>query len=84
MKPILGGICFALGLLCAGGLFFSTVRTAWSPIEVRFAARDAGKVPAHWRTFGSRTSTLANGARRAINPANALLNYGYRITAVGA
>jgi CRISPR-associated endonuclease Cas1 len=52
---------------------------AWSPIGVRFATRDAAKVPDHWRTFGSRTSTLANGARRAINPANALLNYGYAI-----
>jgi hypothetical protein len=33
MKAILGGICFVLGLLSAGGLFFSTVRMAWSPIE---------------------------------------------------
>jgi hypothetical protein len=33
MKAILGGICFVLGLLCAGGLFFSTIRLAWAPIE---------------------------------------------------
>jgi hypothetical protein len=33
MRAFLGGICFILGLLCAGGLFFSTVRLAWSPIE---------------------------------------------------
>jgi CRISPR-associated endonuclease Cas1 len=52
---------------------------AWSPVEVRFAARDAAKVPAHWKRFGSRGSPLAAGARRAINPANALLNYCYAI-----
>jgi hypothetical protein len=33
MKAILGGICFVLGLLCAGGLLFSTIRLAWAPIE---------------------------------------------------
>jgi CRISPR-associated endonuclease Cas1 len=58
--------------------------SAWSPIEVRIAARDAAKVPAHWRTFGSRTSTLANCARRAITPANAILNYAYAILEVEA
>jgi CRISPR-associated endonuclease Cas1 len=51
----------------------------WAPIEVRFAARDATRVPAHWRTFGTRGSPLAAGARRAIGPANAILNYGYAI-----
>jgi CRISPR-associated endonuclease Cas1 len=57
---------------------------AWSPVGVRFATRDAAKIPTHWHCFGSRTSTLANGARRAITPANAILNYAYAILKVEA
>lgn len=50
---------------------------ALAPLEVRFARRDASAVPTHWRTFGRRSSPLANGPRTAANPANALLNLTY-------
>lgn len=52
---------------------------AWHLVPVTFAKRDAARVPAHWLTFGQRGSLVANGPRRATNPANALLNYLYAI-----
>jgi hypothetical protein len=54
-------------------------RNAWSAIEVRFAKRDQGRVPAHWRTFDMRRSPVSGASRNAANPANALLNYLYAI-----
>lgn len=59
----------------AAGAYWSALSAA----PVRFARRDAERVPAHWRTLGSRTSPLTGGARLAANPANALLNYLYAI-----
>jgi CRISPR-associated endonuclease Cas1 len=52
---------------------------ALAPVEVRFARRDVERVPAHWRSFGGRSSPLANGPRVAANPANAVLNYLYAL-----
>lgn len=52
---------------------------ALAPLELRFARRDADRVPSHWRTFGGRSSPLANGPRVAANPANAVLNYLYAL-----
>jgi CRISPR-associated endonuclease Cas1 len=55
----------------AAAAYFS----AWAPIAMRFARRDAERVPAHWRTVGPRTSALTGSPRLATNPAQALLNY---------
>jgi CRISPR-associated endonuclease Cas1 len=52
---------------------------AWRSMEVRFARQDAGRLPPHWTTFGSRTSPLTGGPRLAANPANAILNYLYAL-----
>jgi CRISPR-associated endonuclease Cas1 len=52
---------------------------AFAPLAVRFARRDAELVPSHWRTFGGRSSPIANGPRMAGNPANAVLNYVYSL-----
>jgi CRISPR-associated endonuclease Cas1 len=56
---------------------------AWSAtVTCRFAAREAGKVPAHWSHFGSRASQLRRSGRSprdAADPINALLNYGYAL-----
>lgn len=52
---------------------------AWETIPIRFARRDEGRVPEHWRVFGTRTSPLTGSPRLAANPANALLNYLYAI-----
>jgi CRISPR-associated endonuclease Cas1 len=52
---------------------------AMANLPVRFARRDADVVPSHWRTFGGRSSPLANGPRLAANPANAVLNYLYAL-----
>jgi len=53
--------------------------SAWSGVELRWARRDAERIPGHWRRFGSRTSPLTGGPRLAANPANAVLNYLYAI-----
>ena len=50
-----------------------------APLEVRFARRDADRVPAHWRTFGGRGSPIANGPRLAATPPNSVLNYLYAL-----
>lgn len=52
---------------------------AWSVVELRWAKRDADRVPAHWRTFGTRSSPVTGNPRLAANPANALLNYLYAL-----
>lgn len=51
---------------------------AWTGIPVSFGKRDAKAVPAHWRSFASRSS-LQGENRRATDPANAILNYGYAL-----
>jgi CRISPR-associated endonuclease Cas1 len=53
--------------------------SAWSPVGIRFATRDAARVPEHWRTFGTRASPLTGTSRVAANPANASLNYLYAV-----
>ncbi len=56
---------------------------AWAAtVGCRFAERDAGRVPDHWRTFTARSSRLHRGGRSprsAADPVNALLNYGYAL-----
>jgi CRISPR-associated endonuclease Cas1 len=52
---------------------------SWSDVPVRFARRDAAKIPLHWRTFSQRLSPLTGSPRGASNPANAMLNYLYAI-----
>lgn len=52
---------------------------AWASVPVRFARKDARRVPEHWQTFGVRTSPLTASPRKAANPANAILNYLYAI-----
>jgi CRISPR-associated endonuclease Cas1 len=53
--------------------------TAWRGVPVQFGRKDIGRMPAHWQTFGSRTSVLTSSPRLAVNPANAILNYLYAI-----
>jgi CRISPR-associated endonuclease Cas1 len=51
---------------------------AWRALPVTFVPADRERRPRHWRTFGTRISPLGGqGARRAVNPANAVLNYLY-------
>jgi len=52
---------------------------AWAPVTIRFATNDRAKIPHHWVTFGQRSSTIGNGARLAISPINAVLNYLYAL-----
>jgi CRISPR-associated endonuclease Cas1 len=50
-----------------------------SEVSIRFARRDAERVPAHWTTLGARSSPLTGNPRLAANPINAILNYVYAI-----
>jgi CRISPR-associated endonuclease Cas1 len=53
---------------------------AWRDLPMRFATLERRRVPAYWSRFGSRISPLSGtSARRAVNPANAILNYLYAI-----
>jgi CRISPR-associated endonuclease Cas1 len=54
----------------------------WSRVSMQFVKKDARRVPDHWRTFNQRISQLSLSPRRAINPANAVLNYLYAILEV--
>ena len=53
---------------------------AWESVTMEFVRKDLGKVPMHWRLFEGRRSAVNPGtARSATDPANALLNYSYRL-----
>lgn len=64
----------------AAGAYFD----AWAGLPVRWAQRDAAKVPEHWRAFRSRMSPLSNAKRNAADPVNALLNYTYALLEASA
>ena len=53
--------------------------SAWRNVRVDFPTRDLGRVPEHWRTFGTRESPLTASPRLAVNPPNAMLNYLYAL-----
>jgi len=52
---------------------------AWRNVPVDFPTKDLGRVPGHWRTFGTRESPLTASPRLAVNPPNAMLNYLYAL-----
>lgn len=53
---------------------------AWRDVPIPFAREDGKRRPVYWRQFGTRVSPLTGaGARKAVNPANAILNYLYAI-----
>jgi len=56
----------------------------WRGLAVMFPRQDLQRVPEHWRTFGSRVSSLTASPRRATNPVNAILNYLYALLEVQA
>lgn len=51
----------------------------WNGLPVTFVTADQSIVADHWTTFGTRGSRFGTGGRRAVNPANALLNYLYAL-----
>jgi CRISPR-associated endonuclease Cas1 len=53
--------------------------SAWRNLPIIFPNGDMPRVPDHWRTFGSRVSSLTGSPRLATNPPNAILNYLYAI-----
>lgn len=56
--------------------------SAWAGLQIQFAPLSyARTIPDHWRIFTSRHSPLSGGARLAVSPINALLNFGYALLA---
>jgi CRISPR-associated endonuclease Cas1 len=53
--------------------------SAWRSVPITFPKSDLPRVPDHWRTFGTRKSSLSGSPRLAANPANAILNYLYSL-----
>jgi CRISPR-associated endonuclease Cas1 len=54
--------------------------SAWREVPVKFEPGSIKRVPEHWLSVGKRHSLISNPTpRRAINPANAILNYLYAI-----
>lgn len=52
---------------------------AWRDVSIFWPKSDVRRVPAHWRTFGTRASPLTGGPRLAVNPPNALLNFVFAV-----
>jgi CRISPR-associated endonuclease Cas1 len=52
---------------------------AWRGVQVRFATRDADRIPDHWRQFRQRASALTGSPRVAIDPVNAIANLVYAL-----
>jgi CRISPR-associated endonuclease Cas1 len=59
----------------AGGVYWG----AWRDLPVLFPKSDQGKIPAHWKIFGTRSSPLTGSPRLAVNPTGAILNYCYAL-----
>jgi len=59
----------------AAGAYFS----AWHDIPVLWPKQDLKRIPAHWRTAGSRRSPLTGGPRLAVTPVQAILNYSFAL-----
>ena len=59
----------------AASAYWST----WSELPISFPRQDIGRVPEHWRTFGTRKSLITGSPRLATNPPNAILNYCYAL-----
>jgi CRISPR-associated endonuclease Cas1 len=53
----------------------------WQGLPVKFKPADARRCPWHWQVYGTRVSALtaSQSPRKAVNPANAVLNYLYAI-----
>jgi len=47
----------------------------WRDVPVLWPKADLQRIPAHWRTVGSRRSPLSGGPRLAVTPVHAILNY---------
>jgi CRISPR-associated endonuclease Cas1 len=53
--------------------------SAWRSLQITFPKSDLRRTPDHWRSFGTRKSSLSGSPRLAANPANAILNYLYAV-----
>jgi CRISPR-associated endonuclease Cas1 len=67
-------------LLAIEGTAATAYWSLWLSMPLRFARRS--QVPEHWQSFGRRNSPLGRkNTRKAVSPANAILNYLYAVLA---
>src|SRR5205814_2095520 len=59
----------------AAGQYFA----AWKGYSLQWRKSARRYVPPHWQTIRERHSPLSDSARRAVDPANAILNYAYGV-----
>jgi CRISPR-associated endonuclease Cas1 len=52
---------------------------AWANVSIHWPRKDEGRVPEHWKRFGSRISPLTHSPRLAVSPPNALFNLLYAL-----
>src|SRR5271166_2160133 len=70
----------AVQLLGIEGAAAAAYWSLWVDVPLRFARRE--QVPEHWQSFGRRNSPLGRmNTRKAVTPANAVLNYLYGVLA---
>jgi CRISPR-associated endonuclease Cas1 len=58
--------------------------SAWENLPITFPRTELGRVPEHWRRFGTRSSPLTSSPQRAVGPGNSITNYCYTILAAEA
>jgi CRISPR-associated endonuclease Cas1 len=75
----IGGIKTKKELLLLEAHAASAYWSAWKNLPVNFPKTSLPRVPNHWRSFGSRISSLSGSPRLAVNPGNAMLNYLYAL-----
>ncbi len=63
------------------GLAARAYWTAWQAMPIQIRRADLRRCPTHWTRFEARTSPFpgSKSPRRAVNPANAILNYLYAL-----
>jgi CRISPR-associated endonuclease Cas1 len=63
------------------GLAARAYWTAWQAMPIQIRQADRRRCPTHWTRFEARTSPFpgSKSPRRAVNPANAILNYLYAL-----
>lgn len=52
---------------------------SWVGLSLKWGKSDVKVIPPHWKTVTERTSPLTNNGRKAVNPAQCLLNYAYAL-----
>jgi CRISPR/Cas system-associated endonuclease Cas1 len=70
-------LCSIIGVRTFEGQVAGLYFAAWKGYPLQWRKSVRRYVPPHWHTIRERHSPLSDSARRAVDPANAILNYAY-------